>query len=51
MVLTLEGCDNMLKATEENNVKFMVGRCIRFESDYHILKRYIRKLFFKMIER
>ncbi len=41
MALTLEGCDNMIRAAEENDVKLMVGQCIRFESAYHTLKRYV----------
>lgn len=41
MALTLEGCDNMIKAAEDNGCKLMIGHCLRFDTAYGQLKRYI----------
>lgn len=41
MAITLDGCDNMIKAAKENNAKLMIGLCLRYNSAYYRLKQYI----------
>lgn len=41
MALTVDGCDNMIKAARDNNVKLMIGQCMRFDTEYSTLKSYI----------
>ena len=41
MALTLEQCENMIKASKENNVKLMIGQCLRFSAKYLFVKNLI----------
>ena len=38
MALSVEQCEEMLKAAEESGKRFMVGQCLRFNSAYSYLK-------------
>jgi len=39
MAITLEECDSMLEAAEDNNVKLMIGFVRRFQPNYREMKR------------
>lgn len=41
MALTLEQAQNMIDASEKNNVKLMIGQCLRYWPEYKILKEAI----------
>jgi len=41
MALTVEGCDNMIRAAKENDRKLMVGQCLRFDPVFIKIKEYI----------
>ena len=38
MALSVEQCEEMLKAAEESGKRFMIGQCLRFNSAYSYLK-------------
>lgn len=38
MALTLEECDDMLRAAKKNNCKLMIGQCIRYANEFLYLK-------------
>lgn len=41
MALTLEGCENMLKAARDNDKQLIIGQCLRFHPAYQKIKEYI----------
>ncbi len=40
MAMTVEEADRMIAAARDNNVRLMIGHCIRFWPEYEILKEY-----------
>ena len=41
MALTLDDCEEMLKASNDNKKELMIGQCLRFHSAYRKVKEYI----------
>ncbi|MBQ7109520.1 MAG: Gfo/Idh/MocA family oxidoreductase [Clostridia bacterium] len=41
MALTVEGCENMIKAAKENGRELMIGQCLRFHTGFRKIKDYI----------
>jgi len=41
MALTADGCTNIIKAAKKSGRKLMIGHCLRFDSAYCAVKKYI----------
>ncbi len=41
MALSVEDCEEMIKAAKDNDRKLMIGQCLRFDSAFRKLKEYV----------
>ena len=51
MALNVESCEEMIKASKNNNAFLMIGQCLRFDSSFVKLKEYVENKTFGKVNR
>ena len=51
MALNVESCEEMIKASKNNNAFLMIGQCLRFDSAFVKLKEYVENTTFGRVSR